>query len=227
MSGNKCNIFRIGKRGRTEKQVSSVQTLDLFPHGRASSSYSSNNGMDEDAELRAYYDSQPPIATGVLFKQHSVNRKLINHYDFFGLGEQVEETVATMATERTENQEVRWKINKVLTASDVNGSSRLLLPNDKVAKHVLKYIDENEITVIGKQVRVWDEDKEVEHTMRLAKWVSSGAYVLKDGWKGKIVDGRKLKMGDTVGFYWDPVDSRFIFSVLAVSNPTEALQAAA
>ncbi|GAY41095.1 hypothetical protein CUMW_056800 [Citrus unshiu] len=81
-----------------------------------------------------------------------------------------------------------WKINKILTSSDLRHLTRL--------------------------VSVWDCDTNSMHCLVFKKWATSKSYVLINHWTKDFVRRRELAAGDEIGMCWDSFYSRFNFSVL-------------
>ncbi|KAL0437105.1 UNVERIFIED_CONTAM: putative B3 domain-containing protein [Sesamum radiatum] len=113
-------------------------------------------------------------------------------------------------------REDRWDIKKVLTKSDVDESSRLLLAKVVVQEHILPHVmgngpgpDEGQ----GVEVAVWDMDKGSEHVLVLKKW-KSGSFVLVKNWMSDFVRRRGLEKDDVIGLRWDDGNSRLEFTVL-------------
>jgi hypothetical protein len=108
-------------------------------------------------------------------------------------------------------------MKKRIETSDIGDSCRLLLPKKWVQEHILGLWDARRIAS-GIPVAVWDFDTKSEHELIFKYWPSgSGSYVLNRNWTEEFVKRRSLKKGDEIGLYWDPANSRFIFSLL---NPT-------
>ncbi|KAK3430406.1 hypothetical protein EUGRSUZ_E02128 [Eucalyptus grandis] len=70
----------------------------------------------------------------------------------------------------------------------------------------------------GADVVVWDADTCSEHQLVFAYWASSGSYVLKGCWMKEFVQRRGLAEGDEIRIHWDPVASKFHFSLLRRAN---------
>ncbi|KAL0437104.1 UNVERIFIED_CONTAM: putative B3 domain-containing protein [Sesamum radiatum] len=105
--------------------------------------------------------------------------------------------------------EDRWEIKKVLTKSDVDDSSRLLLAKVDVQAHIVPHVmgdgrglDEGE----GVEVGVWDLDRGSEHVLVLKKW-KSGSFVLMKNWMSEFVRRRGLEKNDEIGLRWDDGNS--------------------
>ncbi|KAF8028666.1 hypothetical protein BT93_E1344 [Corymbia citriodora subsp. variegata] len=104
------------------------------------------------------------------------------------------------------------EIKKTLTKSDFGHLSRLLIPRACVTTHVLPSMDEERVRRVksgkGADVGVWDADTRTEHGLVFAYWASSGSYILKGCWTKEFVRG----------IYWDPIASKFHFSLLRKAN---------
>nr|GLL41626.1 putative B3 domain-containing protein At1g78640 [Ipomoea trifida] len=105
-------------------------------------------------------------------------------------------------------------IHKRLSASDVNLSSRLLLPKEEIIKYVLPLMDMESRTACenrdGLRVKIWDLDTESEHQLRLKQW-KTGSFVLNSNWNTEFVKRRSLQLGDTISMCWDFENLRFLF----------------
>ncbi|CAI0476276.1 unnamed protein product, partial [Linum tenue] len=116
-----------------------------------------------------------------------------------------------------------WRIRKVLTKSDTNDCSRLLIATDTARQHVFPYLAPAEAEKVesggpkgdgAADVVVWDGDTGSEHRLQFRRWNSSGCYVFNNEWQGGFVRRRQLEEGDEVGLYFDGRRRRFVFSVL-------------
>ncbi|KAK4441336.1 B3 domain-containing protein [Sesamum alatum] len=107
-----------------------------------------------------------------------------------------------------------WKIKKMLTRSDVNGSSRLLLGKVLVQEHILPHVRGNPYEGEGVEVKVWDVDTASEHILVLKFWTSSKSYVFKKNWTSDFVERRALEEKDEIGLRWDDENSRMEFTLL-------------
>ncbi|KAI6706205.1 hypothetical protein NL676_009167 [Syzygium grande] len=109
------------------------------------------------------------------------------------------------------------KIRKVLTASDVDHSSRLLLQKGCVETHVLPWMREEMVRRVksrdGMEVAMWDEDTRSEHRLMFC-YRALRSYELNRGWKMLFVNRRRLEVGDEIGMYWNTVNDKFHFTVL-------------
>ncbi|XP_016469215.1 uncharacterized protein LOC107791634 [Nicotiana tabacum] len=112
-------------------------------------------------------------------------------------------------------EEEHWIIKK-LTKSDVNGSSRLLLPRQEVTTYVIPYLDEQKATdcqkLCGTDVNVWDLDTQSEYSLTLKKWATDSFQLIKS-WTPYFVKRRNLKEDDVIALRWDRNNSRFCFRV--------------
>ncbi|XP_010058655.2 putative B3 domain-containing protein At1g78640 [Eucalyptus grandis] len=111
-----------------------------------------------------------------------------------------------------------WSFKKKLKASDVDGSSRLLLAASFVHDHVLKEKGEEMVGQVksraGKKVPVWDTDTSSKHQLTFGYWESTNGYVLKGSWKPQFVIRRRLVVGDEIGMLWGEREQMFYFKVL-------------
>ncbi|KAL8029575.1 hypothetical protein ABFX02_14G233400 [Erythranthe guttata] len=100
-----------------------------------------------------------------------------------------------------------WEITKSLTKSDVNGSSRLLLPRKLVQDHILVHLDNVELAAIneedGLEVSVLDVDTDTHHILAFKLWSSSKSYVLAKNWSSDFVRRRGLSENREIGIRWD------------------------
>ncbi|KAJ4886130.1 B3 domain-containing protein [Raphanus sativus] len=120
-----------------------------------------------------------------------------------------------------------WEIKKHLADSDVgNSQTRLMLPKDDVAEHILGYLTDEERMMIeggannhqGLRISVYDSDTKSTHWLSLKKWHSSGSYVLINNWNTQFVKRRKLKAGVLIGLFWNTYATRLHFRVLRSNN---------
>ncbi|KAH9716132.1 B3 domain-containing protein [Citrus sinensis] len=100
-----------------------------------------------------------------------------------------------------------WKINKILTSSDLRHLTRLLAQTRLADRYVMPFLDEasrDEVIVnpegLGSACGI--------------KWATSKSYVLINHWTKDFVRRRELAAGDEIGMCWDSFYSRFNFSVL-------------
>nr|XP_016469816.1 PREDICTED: uncharacterized protein LOC107792137 [Nicotiana tabacum] len=112
-------------------------------------------------------------------------------------------------------EEEHWIIKK-LTKSDVNGSSRLLLPRQEVKTYVIPFLDEQKATdcqkLSGTDVYVWDLDTQSEYSLTLKKWATHSFQLIRN-WTPNFVKRRNLKQDDVIALRWDRNNSRFCFRV--------------
>nr|GMD63282.1 putative B3 domain-containing protein At1g78640 [Ipomoea batatas] len=105
-------------------------------------------------------------------------------------------------------------IHKRLSTSDVNLSSRLLLPKEEIIKYVLPLMDMESSTACenrgGLRVKIWDLDTESEHQLSLKQW-KTGSFLLNSNWNKEFVKRRSLQLGDTISMCWDFQNLRFLF----------------
>ncbi|KAK4437977.1 B3 domain-containing protein [Sesamum alatum] len=106
-----------------------------------------------------------------------------------------------------------WKIKKVLTRSDIDGSSRLLLGKLLVQEHILPHVVGNRPEGEGVEVNIRDVDTGTEHLLVLKLW-RSNSFVFMKNWKSDFVKRRKLKAKDEIGLRWDEEHSRLEFTLL-------------
>ncbi|KAM7491381.1 hypothetical protein LguiA_034302 [Lonicera macranthoides] len=106
-----------------------------------------------------------------------------------------------------------WKIKKVLSRSDVNGSCRLLLSRKAVEEHVLSSMDENDARLCrtgrGKMFKVGDADDGDEHKLFLKKWANTKYFVLTGSWMRNFVIRKGLNVGDMIGLAWNGAQFHF------------------
>ncbi|KAE9584873.1 putative transcription factor B3-Domain family [Lupinus albus] len=111
-----------------------------------------------------------------------------------------------------------WKIKKVLQKSDLGNMSRLLLSKDLAENLVLPILNADERrdaeTDRGVRVSIRDVDTNSMHSLLFKRWGSSKSYVFIDKWVQDFVKRRHLKVGDEIGFHWDPYNHHFGFTVL-------------
>nr|GMD65986.1 putative B3 domain-containing protein At1g78640 [Ipomoea batatas] len=97
-------------------------------------------------------------------------------------------------------------IHKRLSKSDVNLSSRLLLPKEEITKYVLPLMNMESCRACqnknGLRVKIWDLDTESEHELSLKQWVT-GSFLLTSNWNKEFVKRRSLHEGDTISMCWD------------------------
>ena len=115
-----------------------------------------------------------------------------------------------------------WTIKKVLTNSDVNGSSRLLLSTHVIEEQIIKRMRMEQMSIIekiysneGARIRVLDYDTNMsEYELTLKRWPSTGSFVFVNNWKRDFEKRRGLKCDDEIGMLWDPFHSLLWFRVL-------------
>ncbi|KAG8371111.1 hypothetical protein BUALT_Bualt13G0052800 [Buddleja alternifolia] len=108
-----------------------------------------------------------------------------------------------------------WKIRKVLTKSDVDSSSRLLLGKVRVREHILPHLIRNGAVLVeteGAEIPIWDVDTRSEHVLVLKTWKTK-SYVLKKNWTKDFVNRRSLKENHEIGLRWDDRNSRLEFTL--------------
>ncbi|KAF8028663.1 hypothetical protein BT93_E1341 [Corymbia citriodora subsp. variegata] len=115
-----------------------------------------------------------------------------------------------------------YKVKKKLKKSDLGHLSRLLILRAGVTTHLLPYLDEARVRRVesgeGADVVVWDVNTHSEHRPVFAYWASSRSYVLKGCRIKEFVQQRGLADGHEIRIYWDPIASRFHFSLLRKAN---------
>lgn len=106
---------------------------------------------------------------------------------------------------------------KVLTKSDTDSSSRLLLGRDLVLYGIIKYLDQSRAkrceTVDGAKIQVHDLDTNSNHELVLKMW-KSNSFVFTGNWNKDFVRRRNLQKNDEIGLYWDKHNCRLNFTVL-------------
>lgn len=133
------------------------------------------------------------------------------------IGPPVDHTAARNVEPRLGQRPELFQVKKVLQTSDIDGSSRLLLPKVQVEEHILPHVAmENRGAVDGDglEIGVWDLDTNTRHMLVLKRWKSSRGYVLTRNWTSDFVRRRSLTNGDQVGLRWDPERSRMEFAML-------------
>ncbi|PQM37422.1 putative B3 domain-containing protein [Prunus yedoensis var. nudiflora] len=107
---------------------------------------------------------------------------------------------------------------KILKASDLGNSSRLLVPKDAATNHFLRYLDDKFVQRVesdeGLGVTVQDCDTGTRHHLTFKFWSSAKSYILNGEWRGMFVQRRGLKEKDEIGLYWDASRAMFMFSFL-------------
>ncbi|KAF3648011.1 putative B3 domain-containing protein-like [Capsicum annuum] len=126
-----------------------------------------------------------------------------------------------------EGEEEGYRIIKSLTKSDVNGASRLLLPRQEVKNYVLRFVKEEEQTIICNEIRgvdvtVYDVDTHTEHILTLRKWPATNSFQLVKAWTREFVKRRNLKEDDVIWIRWETKNYRFCFGV-HTRNQVDAL----
>ncbi|CAH9080083.1 unnamed protein product [Cuscuta epithymum] len=106
-------------------------------------------------------------------------------------------------------------VKKMLSASDVNSSSRLLLPKAEIMdRYVLPSLDREKESAchsaMGLRVKVTDMDDGKECVLTLLQW-KSGSFVLTNNWSEKFVRRRLLKEGDSIELCWNAQNLEFLF----------------
>lgn len=138
-----------------------------------------------------------------------------------------EEPSLTVSTELDSvNIPEQWKIKKRLTESDLNGSSRLMVPRKSMEEGVLALMDkEMRMSVgnlLGLRVEMVDDDTgRIHNNMVVKLWQSCKSYVINGCW-AKYAKSRNLRTNDEVGLRWDTQDCRFHICVLRRAAEAEA-----
>ncbi|CAH9086319.1 unnamed protein product [Cuscuta europaea] len=106
-------------------------------------------------------------------------------------------------------------VKKMLSASDVNSSSRLLLPKAEIMdSYVLPSLDEEKKRAchsgMGLRVKVTDMDRNEKYELTLLRWKSK-SYVLTNNWSENFVRRRLLKEGDSIELSWNAQNLEFLF----------------
>ncbi|XP_019170439.1 PREDICTED: putative B3 domain-containing protein At1g78640 [Ipomoea nil] len=126
-----------------------------------------------------------------------------------------EEDVGVIAKKQkvVDNHHQHW-MHKRLSTSDVNLSSRLLLPKEEITKYVLPLMDMESCKACqnrnGLRVKIWDLDTESQHQLTLKQW-KTGSFLLTNNWNTEFVKRRSLHPGDTISLCWDFENLRFLF----------------
>ncbi|CAK7336445.1 unnamed protein product [Dovyalis caffra] len=115
-----------------------------------------------------------------------------------------------------------FKIKKKMKPSDLGNLCRLLVSAELVEKHILPFMNEDQIRLVeeanqennGLKVWIWDMNTESMHQLVFKRWSTSKSYIFNYGWTKQFVKRRNLVEGDEIGLYWDNDHSRFHFSVL-------------
>ncbi|KAI5683405.1 hypothetical protein M9H77_04633 [Catharanthus roseus] len=105
---------------------------------------------------------------------------------------------------------------KVLTKSDTDTSSRLLLGRDMVYSSILPFFDPCHVrrceTVDDTRINIHDLDKNSDHEEVLKMW-KSNSFVLTGSWNRDFVKRRNLQKSDEIGLYWDKENCRLNFTI--------------
>ncbi|CAH9084276.1 unnamed protein product [Cuscuta epithymum] len=106
-------------------------------------------------------------------------------------------------------------VKKMLSASDVNSSSRLLLPKAEIMdRYVLPSLDEEKVRAchsgMGLKVKVTDTDDQKTYVLTLLRWKSK-SYVLTSNWSESFVRRRLLTEGDSIELSWNAQNLEFFF----------------
>ncbi|KAI5683407.1 hypothetical protein M9H77_04635 [Catharanthus roseus] len=109
---------------------------------------------------------------------------------------------------------------KVLTKSDTDSSSRLLLGRDVVYFGILPFLDPLDArrceTVHSTRINVRDFTQIVimsyDHELVRKMW-KSNSFVLTGSWNRDFVKRRNLQKSDEIGLYWDKENCRLNFNI--------------
>lgn len=115
-----------------------------------------------------------------------------------------------------------WEIKKTITENDPDPQVGLELDASEVREHLLKHwVDwtdqyqlNNGQTVLFQMV---DLDTNTEHLLTFRKWPNGERerYFIHENWIRHFVRRRNLRVGMTVGMYWDIRTKALRFSVLS------------
>ncbi|XP_042505475.1 putative B3 domain-containing protein At1g78640 [Macadamia integrifolia] len=112
----------------------------------------------------------------------------------------------------------QWEFKKKLFRSDVDHSSRLLVPRKIVDNLVFCHLTDEEKTQVnegdGVRVKVRDLNETEEYEMTFKMWKSTKSYIFVDNWSRDFVRRRELQEGDEIGMFWNCMDSILCFDVL-------------
>ncbi|XP_010467265.1 PREDICTED: B3 domain-containing protein At2g33720-like [Camelina sativa] len=170
-------------------------TLDLFP-------YDKPHDDPEDASDNKQTEENINLAS-LRFTTDQEQREEVHH------------NVSTKTTLYTDP----WTIKKELTKSSIGYLNYLYLNGSIVRSDILRYLPISDQRVVeegpGLAVNVYDEDTDNMHKLVLKKWPKCLSYILGSAWRREFVVRRDLKIGDVIGIYWDPYESKLHFCVLS------------
>ncbi|CAK8570527.1 unnamed protein product [Lathyrus sativus] len=124
----------------------------------------------------------------------------------------VTDTVGT-SSDSSMSDDLR-KIKKVLTTSDLENNSRLLLKKELARKWVVPFLNKGKVEKDGVKVPVFDVDTQSLRSLVFKTQPSNNSHIFNNTWMKEFVDKRNLKAGDEIRFKWDQDNKRFDFSVL-------------
>ncbi|KAI5677151.1 hypothetical protein M9H77_08101 [Catharanthus roseus] len=115
---------------------------------------------------------------------------------------------------------------KILTKSDVDSSSRLLLSREFVEQRIIPILRQNHSSeteqlcksIDGFGIQIYDADTTTDenssssYTLVLKRW-KTNSYVFTGNWKKGFVKRRNLKENDQIAIFWDQTQQRFYFSL--------------
>ncbi|XP_010517815.1 PREDICTED: B3 domain-containing protein At2g33720-like [Camelina sativa] len=178
-------------------------TLDLFP----------NDKTDDDPE-----DASDNKQT-----EENINLAPLRFMTDEEQREEVRHNVSTKLTLYTDP----WTIKKTLNKSSIGYLNHLFLNGSIVLSDILRYLPISDKRVVeegpGLAVDVYDEDTDTMHTLVLKKRPRCQSYILGSAWRREFVVRKDLKIGDVIGMYWDPYESKLHFCVLSRSPIQELI----
>lgn len=134
-----------------------------------------------------------------------------NHQDQFRINQVIPELEVI-----PDQEQEKWTIKKILTRSDCNSSSRLLLAHGLVQEHILPNAFCGAETWLnngnGITFDVHDVQIHVVVQLTLKQW-KTGSFVFMGGWSENFVRRRGLNEGDEIGLRWN--QGRLEFAVVA------------
>ncbi|CAK7338249.1 unnamed protein product [Dovyalis caffra] len=172
------------------------------------------NSADHDSRIKESVEDQ-------LERRVAFNLKMMrSSYSWVDLQEERDRGVSTQLSLYHHDP---FKIKKKMKPSDLGSLCRLLVSSDLVERHILPFLNEDQIKQVeitnqefdGLKVWVWDMNTGSMHQLVFKRWSTSKSYIFNDGWTKYFVKRRNLVEGDEIGLYWDNNHSRFHFSVLS------------
>ncbi|KAJ7957947.1 B3 domain-containing protein [Quillaja saponaria] len=111
-----------------------------------------------------------------------------------------------------------WEIRKTLTIHETGFQySRLQFTLDQVQNYIFKHWDEatRESMWLGQQVPIviYDEDTKTRHGLFLGRLRGDEYFSIHSCWVREFVSRRQLKVGMSIGMYWDLKYLGFSFTV--------------